>query len=927
MTNLLTSIINILSTAQRLAINSLIARKKNTNELLSIRSQQTEADRIFDSIKGSFGNVILSPRVAVAGEKISSVSHNRNMEEVFLDLNALYYNIDHIAKLSVVQSVSLNSEYQKSKAAVEKLINDARIFSLRKKYTDFNEIKYIDFNSSRNMSQSFPKADVSPLVRILKSKQIDSSRSHLINRGDRVTKVYTKTFASGIKGSLAKSFPPELMVDQKPETFWTTIVMADSPVSQLYEKQSRSGLTSQVQVNGPVVEIYFRFSHVERVNHIRLLPFADYPIKIIDISYKPSINSSMSFSIKEFSEVSTLDWEEYNFDSIYAHEIKITISQENYRSVIYQLPRSVVRNTDIFQRIYDAKITKLIGSELVDSDSAIELLKIVNNYESVIGSLQDIYRGNSNQSAIKTPLESYFDFTNTIVDLLKSIDPAITNESILPNTSEDRQSEELVEVRKFEYLLGMREVEIGYAIYAPISYYESDKFDTQATTSEIQLEVNESHIGHETTWESDLRKTSVEWSIDIGGGRVLPIHPRNIISDDGIPTVKDERIHFDGISGDAFTRLGGLYSAIYSLKKEGHLIPETEYTVNRQTGIIPKLRITLTGSQWYDPEGVYTVNYAVDPDSYKLQIINRFNSQEIPVPDTFTEVGPDNNILLSKFPFINYEVVNLTGFFEKQSNNDWKFIPPQKNIFSGQFKLYPTILDGVGNVLQSGSTSVGSITGLYGTMSGIAPTPLQGNADLSSTYFGAVGGVPFGYFVQIMNLTTNFEVSGFTSSTGLRLTSPPEVPLAQIQSWDSQQTGLVFSGVLTGIAAGYLIADYTLGIGVKTDDQIFALNQNIYSPVTVTVGGQPALNITDYQKFEHPAFSISTNKSQGYEYIQAGKALYFNQSPGSKEIKVSYRFISDYLKVLATLRNHQRINPDLSPSINSIILLVNNMII
>src|SRR5574343_631307 len=172
-----------------------------------------------------------------------------------------------------------------------------------------------------------------------------------------------------------------------------------------------------------------------------------------------------------------------------------------------------------------------------------------------------------------------------------------------------------------------------------------------------------------------------------------------------------------------------------------------------------------------------------------------------------------------------------------------------------------------------------------------------------------------------------YEVSGFISSTGMRMISPPEVTVGQLQSWNSIDTGKVFIGTLTGNASGWLVADYTLGIGVKTDDELFALSQNIYTPIVVTVGGKKARNITNYSTFDHPAFSLTSTKDSNYEYIHAGKVIYMNQPITNKEIRVDYKWLTDYVAVKAVLKNNQKINTDQSPVVNSILLLINNMII
>lgn len=929
MVDFLSNIVSVLPEYQQSAISSLIARKKATNELVSFRSLNNEAERILNSIRGSLGSVILKPRVAAAGEKISSISHNNNMSEIFLDLNSLYSGIDQLGKLARVQYVTLVSEYQKSKAAVEKLINDVKTFSLRKKHLDFNEIKYLDFNASSNSSKVTPIAEVNPETRLLKSKIVASNKLHVQNRNNRITNVYTKTISSGIRSSLVKNFDPLQMIDQRPETFWATMVLSDSPVYQKYTVNSRSGESTRLDVYGPVVEIFFKFSHIERLNTIRILPFSEFPIKILDISYRPSIDSAIFYTIPKFSQITSSDWEEYRFETIYSSEIKITISQENYKQNIYQIPKSTIRNIDIFQRIYDSKISSLIGSQIIDSDQAKDLVNITSNYEDALDLLDNVFNSSSLLNTKKSSLENYYSFNTLISSVLTSIDPEVKLSSLFPKNQTDIESgQDLVEVRKFEYILGMREVELEFNLYAPESFYESEKMDVQATISEIQLEVEEDHLNTITSFEDNYHKTSVEWTIDIGGGRIIPIHPRNIIhKDDQVPTVKDEYLRFEGLSGSSTTRLGGLFSNIYGLKKDGYIIPENQYTVSRTTGVIPKLKIDLTGSNWYDPASTYTVDYAVDPGSYRIQVIDRYDSEALPSPDIFTSNGSDNEVNLSKFPFINYEVVNLTGYFSIDSSNDWIFNPPQANVTSGQLYIFPQILDNVGNILQTGSTQIIAVTGRWGLQSGITPVVLQGNSNLSSVYFGDIDGVPFGYYLQLMDSRTLYEVSGFISATGLRTFSPIEVTLSQLQAWDSIANGIVFSGFLTGNVSGWLTADYSLGIGVKTDDEVFALSQNTYSPITVTIGGKKAKNITNYSTFQHPAFSLTSTKGSEYQYIHAGKTIYFNQPITNKEIKADYKWLTDYISVKAVLRNNQKINTDQSPTINSILLLINNMII
>jgi hypothetical protein len=930
MVNFLDKIISVLPDSQKVAIKSLIAAKVAVGELASIRSRQDESNLIYNRVKSKLNNVLLSPRYAEPGEKINSDDHNQNMEEVFIDLNSLYQSINRLFTNTKDQTVTLDNDYQKSRATIEKLINDVRVYSLRKQNPQFNEIKLIDFNSSNNSSKKAPSAVVTPDVRLLQLKPLITTRTHLTNRSARNTKIYTKTYSQGLKGELSASFPPENMVDQKPDSFWGTIVLADAPVSQIYSKNTNTGSSFQVSADGPVVEVYFKFSHTEKINTIKILPFSEFPVKILDVSYRPSSSSQIFFPIKDFTPSTTLDWEEINFSPVLANEVRITITQENYKKVSYLLPKSTVVNTDIFQRILKLRASKVIGNSIFDSDFSLYLLSTINSYDAAIDSLQKLYSDFNVDLTTQPNLEFYDDVTSLIQMAYKELAPSQARQvtdSALSAQANQQPGDTTVNITKYEYLLGLREVEINYQFYYPTSYYESEKYVPQATVSELQIEVDEKHTEIETPWQSDFRKTSTEWEVDIGDGRKIPIHPKNIVDNiDGIPAVKDENISFNFNNNIAYTRLGGYYGTPYRLKKNGDAIPSDAYSSERITGSIPKIQITLTG-EYFDTSSIYTVDYAVDPSSYSLDILNRFSSEPISSPEIFSEVGTDNDIEVSKFPFINYEVINLTGFFQKTDESEWDFITPQANLVSGQLVILPTIIDSVGNVVQDGSITGTLVSGQWGTASGSTPPDLTGSGDIDLSYFGEVRGVEFGYFLKVMDSSVYAQVETFSDADTFILKAPITVTEEQVQRWDSVATGAVFAGTLTSPVTGQLTADYAIGVGVKSDDNVYAITDLTYNPLRVVVAGKDAKNITNYATLIHPAFTVGSNNDNDMEYIQAGKKIYFNQDPSGREIRVYYNWLTEYIQILGTLKFNGPVNPNLTPKVNQIRIFSNNLVI
>ena len=104
---LLNKVIQVLPIAQRLAVRMLLAQRKKLGNIRTARQELEEANRLLEEIKSRVGNQIFSPRFAIAEEVISSNSHNTNMEGLFVDLNALYAEIDSIGSASSTKTTAL----------------------------------------------------------------------------------------------------------------------------------------------------------------------------------------------------------------------------------------------------------------------------------------------------------------------------------------------------------------------------------------------------------------------------------------------------------------------------------------------------------------------------------------------------------------------------------------------------------------------------------------------------------------------------------------------------------------------------------------------------------------------------------------------------------------------------------------------------
>lgn len=93
--------------------------------------------------------------------------------------------------------------------------------------------------------------------------------------------------------------------------------------------------------------------------------------------------------------------------------------------------------------------------------------------------------------------------------------------------------------------------------------------------------------------------------------------------------------------------------------------------------------------------------------------------------------------------------------------------------------------------------------------------------------------------------------------------------------------------------------------------------ERYYEPVRVLVDGIAARNITKYRDGYHSAFAQVPGQALVYQFIHAGKRLYFNRPIAAATIEVYYRWMVQYVKLISTLRGHQQVVNPYSPELAS----------
>jgi hypothetical protein len=116
------------------------------------------------------------------------------------------------------------------------------------------------------------------------------------------------------------------------------------------------------------------------------------------------------------------------------------------------------------------------------------------------------------------------------------------------------------------------------------------------------------------------------------------------------------------------------------------------------------------------------------------------------------------------------------------------------------------------------------------------------------------------------------------------------------------------SGVFTYDSGRWLNASGVAMLGVEPGEY--------YDVLTVTVDGYSSENRTDYYNGVKPALtSYNESTYPFYEYIHAGRNLYFNSELSGKEIRASYVYLNDFIQLRALLRNNVKGNVSVTPII------------
>jgi len=823
--------------------NALVSVHRKAGIIGSDQEMSAEAQRLLRLVRDARGPLTKGLEFTELS-KISSAVWNEFQDRLGIDLRTLYENIVALEAANKQLDQVVNSDLLTTKSAILKAINQMRVYQFLKEYPDYQDLKVVDFIRSVNETSRRPFAFVDPHVRVLELPARFVDRVSMSRQDYRRTKVETRHYGGGIPGGFGSEFSGDNVLDSNPKTFWAELVTLGSPTRVDYK--ASWGL---YRANGVVGEIILTLSNSTRANNLKLLPFSEFPYHIIDVSYKESTAAKDWISIPNFTlRKSVDDWVEFDFPYIAVAQLRISIEQPNYVRGIYVLPKEVIHRNAVWSQIHasvfrqEVHETELSTAELGLVEAEPEQLAYLSALSLADEAAGRVDLGGERQT-------TYRDYSRILDSFQKSVDgvaPGVSNEVREPiEGGKSSVEREVVQLTRYEYMYGIKIVELSNVLYETHAYYESAPFATGGTVTEVQLETDEVHPSF-TDGLGTYRKTSVEWEIEVAPDVRFPIVPvTDIVGSNYI--VRDEWVKLRGETGSLrFTPASG--SAV--IRKNGRRVPMTSTNVSGKN-------VTVAGAT---PNAIYTATYYVNSSDVTLDIDSRLNSTRLLTPEEFDGTDKDNAIHLKFYPYIVYEIVRdrslWTRLNERQAK--WTWTPEFFPISGGTIQL------------TNDSAAVVGTNTLFTSLDDASAYSLK-------LYRESTGEV--------------LDIASITDDTNLTLSE--------------NYTGPSGSGLL-----------YIAGRTVTHDGITWGLNLQNYEPIQVFVDDIRANNLTDYYAREHPAFGSSTDSDQ-YDFIHSGRSLYFNKPISGRKIRVNYSWLMQYLKLVATLRDHVPVQTFLTPKVDS----------
>lgn len=458
--------------------------------------------------------------------------------------------------------------------------------------------------------------------------------------------------------SVSNSHSIDKAIDGSGTTFWCSVVLTDRPLNVPWYRKDGSTILD----SGAACKFEIIFQSISPVSEITLKPFTEFPIEVISILTYENLNRDTLGIPVIHRPLTSEETITVRFPARECQKIEFIIRQPNYTKQTYLISESQIRNVELWQKIYNATSSSLD----ISSNSNDEFWNI----------FEKEFRNKIKQIKPNTP-DEYIEIVSEA-----------TKETLSPNSKKKL-------VNKYEYVYGMYEIEVygknhlssGVYVSKPI-YTKSNirQVSLNASIEEMYLKYNSNtkqiEMSYDTIDPGRFQATSVEWYVspkeepDIK--EWFPILPLEVeLDSNNRPHIGCELLIPDN-NGECCTRFPIAITAPVIVRKNGAILDQSEYSIGDYGNLINQ-KVTIDN---YVQMDTYMIDYYTIPvtgnggkDDFRIvdftePYISSMAVKPVLHKDTYTS-GTDRkkSIQLSRFPYIDYEKINIIGLSEDYNPN------------------------------------------------------------------------------------------------------------------------------------------------------------------------------------------------------------------------------------------------------------------
>lgn len=648
---------------QREAMLRILEQQKAAGLIATREQFDIELDKLVSALQGDGFNPNLRLKYPNESEatRVSSDMLNDNFASIYVALSGLFTQMNRTDVTVHRHRVVRKSDFDRVRAATNKLLEDVAIYRFLKDTAGaWTEVKYGSFWNRRNANNTIKAAEVDENTKVARLRVGGSLRLHQLT-GSTPTRISVESLSAGECDNISKSFEPENALDNSYDTFWSHLVLGDAPIISDVDGQT---------VYGAAVRVTIEFPNAVPVSTINLVPFGSHPVQLIDLEYWTGQAWSDMTGWTEMP--ASLDWQSYGFEQVQTNKIRFVLTQRNYTANTYLVPRRLFTNSLLWEQVLNQQL--LIGVNEEDLTGSQAAAAGVNPRFRALFSAMRTFSDRLQESGLDLSTDTENELMQTVDAATKVMTGvresdseivlrAVTGQTAAPSMDQN----DMVEITKVEYLMGLRQVAVEHRDYFPIGVWESPQYDTQGTVYEIGLDATERHVT-----KAGLQLTSIEYQIEVAPDRVVNVVPNG-----------DTRIPQEVVKVDPNTLKGGLRFTSHAtpnmvVRRNGEVV--SNWTHSAGTKI---LQIT-TG---FNRNDIYTAAYDVLAGQDVFDIDALFNSIPLVHPEQFSETDDNGLIQLSFYPYIAREIIN--------NSTDW--LRPDREVAKYNYRVNagPVVIDGV----------------------------------------------------------------------------------------------------------------------------------------------------------------------------------------------------------------------------------------